>query len=135
MHLLFQIQSLQLSIFCIYDPELFIYLGYVLLCSFFYYIVIFNFFIFARSIYLCFYWIYWLYSFTILSTQCNLSNFFSEHVMFLVSKSFCDFNINLLCFMNFLWLSVRLSASSFFLIGLFYFQSELPLNNFYNLQI
>ena len=47
------------------------------------------------------------------------------------------FNVDLLFFMNSLWSSLRLSTSIFyfFLNGLFYFQFELLLHRFHNLQI
>ena len=48
---------------------------------------------------------------------------------------YCDFNINLLFFMNF-WFSQRLFTSGlFFLIGLFYSQVDLLLSNAYSFQI
>ena len=39
------------------------------------------------SICICFYWINWLYSFIIISTQCSCVNFFGKYIMFLASKS------------------------------------------------
>ena len=79
----------------------------------FYYTLIFNFFIclyyvFACSICICLYVIDELYSFIINSIQCNFINFISEYITFLTSKSFLQFNIDLLFFMK-SWFSLRLS--------------------------
>ena len=66
----------------------------LIILGLFYYIAIFNFFtfmyyLFACSMCMCFNRINWSYPFNIISNQCNLNNFFA-------SKSFCDFNIDLL---------------------------------------
>ena len=55
---------------------------------------------------------------------------------FLLLNLFFIFNINLLLFISSVWFSLKISLlTSFFLNSLFYFQCELLLNNFYNLQI
>ena len=67
----------------------------LLCCSIWFYI---QDFFFTCSIYTCFYWVDGLYSFIIVSTQCNLVNFFSK--LSLLNLSF-DFSTNLLLFLKY----------------------------------
>ena len=46
-----------------------------------------------------FYWIKWLHSFTIITTQWNLVNFFNNYIMFLTSKSLLWFLILIFLFL------------------------------------
>ena len=83
------------------------------------------------ALYACFYWIYWLYSFIIISTWWNLVNFFGKCIFFFLLNFACDFKINLLFFHEFsMILAVIFSKTIyikliFFLVGLSYFQVEL----------
>ena len=105
-----------------------------------FYIVTFNFFFlharFARSIRIWFYSINWLYSFIIISTHCNLVNLFRNTSCFSLLHLCCDFQINLLLFVNSLWFPLRLFTVRLFFVGsLFLFRVDLLLDSFYNLQI
>ena len=99
--LFFLIQICQLLIFCMDDQESGANLDYFLLCflcniikvNHFLYCSIINlissfFMYYFLACSLCFYWIDWWYSCIIVSTHCDLINFFSDYNMLLVSESF-----------------------------------------------
>ena len=142
MQLFFQIHSLQLLKVGIDEEKSLANLDYVY--SFFllwyhqsysfciaFYIAPTNFFFFtyyilACSIRICFCWIKWLQFYIIVSTQCNLVDFFSKYVMFFVYKFV----------LSSLWMFYKTIQIKFFYLGNFFqFQIELLRNNFYNLQM
>ena len=86
---------------------------------------------------ICFYWIYWLYLFIIVSTQWSLVNFFSKNIMFLLLNLCFDFNINLLVFINSIWFPLGLSISNLFFSSWFILFSiwVASKRDIYNLQI
>ena len=77
-------------VFCMDDLESAVILNYVFFCKFikvnhlFYYVVTCNLFFFTYEIF-GLYWIIWLYSFIIASTECNLINF-SKYIRFFAFK-------------------------------------------------
>ena len=130
MHLLLQILSLQLLIFCMNDQEFVAILDYVFFYVFFcniikvkhflYCLDTFNFFFFVYyfyicSISICFHWIWCLHSFLIASTQCSLVPSFGDTLCFSILNLCRGFNFNLLFFINSLRFSLRLSTSTLFI--------------------
>ena len=73
------------------------------------------------SIYICFYWIDWLYSFTSLALNAILLISSVNTLYFLLVNLCCDFNIKSLIFMNSLRFYLRPSTTSLFLLYLFLF--------------
>ena len=107
----------------------------------FFYIVTFNIFffiyrLFACSRCICFYWIDWLYSFIIVSTQYNAILLTSLNTLSFALLDLCfDFNF-ILFFIIFCDFSKTICIKFiFFLVVLFHFQVELLLRKVYNLQI
>ena len=151
MNFFFQIQSLQLLIFCMDDQEFVANLDYALLC-FFYNIIKVNHFLYkfiillhlissfslTRSLHVPYAYI------SVESIDCILLSSFEPKAILLISsiKTLCPsllnlccvFNINLLLLLNSSWSSLSISFY-FYLDNLFYYQAELLLNSFYNFKI
>ena len=84
---------------------------------------------------ICFYQINWLDSLSSSELKEILSVSSVNTLCFSLLNLGCVFNISFFFFMNSFWSFLRFSMLIlFFLIGLFYFQFELLLNSFYNLQ-
>ena len=152
MQLLFQIWSTQFLIFYTDDHEFLTNFHYVALCFLCNIIKVTHFWIFFLVIFLHLIFsflrkIFLLLPYAYVSTESKLIYQLSSPQLKMIlliysGKTLClsllgvcwDFNIILLFFKNYLWICIKLLTTIFF-FWIHFFQAEILVNSFYNLQI